>query len=174
MELVWKAVPGYEGIYEVSNYGDVKSLKYDKEKMLKKVLSHSYLIVSLWIKGKKKNHRVNRLVWEAFNGPIPEKMQVNHKNEIKVDNRLCNLELLTPSENVNYGTRNKKAALTLLNNKYSKQVLQYDLDGNFIKEWSSIKEIYRELNISTSLISACCNEKAKSSHGFVWKFKKAS
>ena len=116
IEEIWKDIPNYEGIYQVSNLGRVKSLerfrkgKNDslasvKEKIFKPQIDHrGYYRVELWKQSIGKRYKVHRLVWEAFNGSIPEGLQVNHINEIKTDNRLENLNLMTPKENTNWGT----------------------------------------------------------------------
>ena len=97
-------------------------------------------------------------------------MQVNHINENKTDNRLENLNLLTPKANVNWGTRNKKIKI-----KLSKPVLQYDLEGNFIKEWPSATEAARQLGFLKASISSCCKKIPyyKTAYGYIWKFKEA-
>ena len=119
---IWKPVIGYEGLYEVSNLGRVKSLNYlktGKEKILKERLHLGYNRVVLYKNGVGKNYGVHRLVWSAFNGPIPKGLVINHLNEIKNDNRLCNLEICTSKENTNYGTgkirggRNRTRYITL-------------------------------------------------------------
>ena len=96
----WRPVLGYEGIYEVSDFGDVRSLKFEKVKYMKKAKSskgYEYLI--LWSKGKQKLYLVHRLVWEAFRGPIPDGYEIDHINTVRDDNRLANLRCVTPKEN---------------------------------------------------------------------------
>lgn len=106
-EEIWKPVVGYEGLYEVSSEGRVRSLNYKKQNRIQVLVqnySRKYPYLLLCKDGKIKTHLVHRLVWEAFNGPIPDGMQVNHINEVKTDNRLENLNLMTPKENINWGT----------------------------------------------------------------------
>ena len=95
----WKQVLGYEGFYEVSDMGNVKSFYNKKEKILSPRFSiHGYLCVILCKDGIKKNHTVHRLVWEAFNGKTD--LHIDHILENnKADNRLCNLQVLTKREN---------------------------------------------------------------------------
>lgn len=156
---IWKPVLGFEGRYEVSNLGNVKSLITNK--LLKpKTTSRGYMFVNL---GKElKTKLVHRLVWEAFNGPIPEGLQINHLDENKHNNSLTNLSLVTQRENMNWGS---------LPEKFAKPILQYDKNGNFIKEWRSIQSIRRELRFNPSHISECARGKKKSAYGYVWVFK---
>ena len=106
------------------------------------------------------------MVWEAFNEPIPEGLQINHLNENKADNRLENLSLCTPKENTNYGTCIARRA-----KKFSKPVIQLDKNGNFIKEWSSSHEIQRQLGYLASNIRSCCCNLKPYAYGFIWKHK---
>lgn len=172
---IWKDIPNYEGLYQASNLGRVKSLERPyrrKEKILKLSISHrGYYIVALSKNSIVKTYRVHRLVWEAFNGQIPENMQVNHINEIKTDNRLSNLNLMTCKENLNYGTRNERSAKKRINGKCSKPVLQFDLQDNFIKEYPSAMQVERELGFNNGNIIKCCKGKYKTANGFKWKYK---
>ena len=109
---------------------------------------------------------VHRLVFEAFNGPIPEGLQVNHINEIKTDNSLSNLNLMTCKENINFGTRNERVA-----NKCSKPVLQYDLQDILIKEYQSVIQVERETGFANGNIVNCCKGRYKQAYGYKWKYK---
>ena len=166
---IWRDIPNYEG-YQVSNLGRIKSLKRPyglKEKILKpQITSIGYYQVGLWKQSIVKRYLVHRLVWEAFNGQIPENMQVNHINEIKSDNRLSNLNLMTAKENINFGTRTERQAKSK-----SKPVLQFTLEDVFVKEYPSLIQAYRETGFSFQNISKCCNGKRKTAHGFKWKYK---
>lgn len=101
----WRTVPGYDGLYEVSDQGAVRSLNYHqtgKRRELKgRKVSVGYEQVILCRDGVQKNKLVHRLVWEAFNGPIPDGKEIDHINGVKNDNRLVNLRVVTPIENVN-------------------------------------------------------------------------
>lgn len=101
----FRVVPGYEGIYEVSDYGVVRSLNYlrtGKRRELKPGKSKKgYEAVILSRDGVKKRFTVHRLVWEAFNGDIPEGLQIDHINGAKNDNRLANLRVVTTKQNAN-------------------------------------------------------------------------
>lgn len=104
LKEIWKDVKGYEGIYQVSNLGRVKSLKFGKERILKGGIDGvGYLTVSLSKNGKVKTHKVHVLVAIAFLGHTPcgYKLVVDHKNFIRHDCRLENLEIITQRENAN-------------------------------------------------------------------------
>lgn len=109
LKEIWKPIKGYQD-YEVSDLGNVRSLKYGKVKLLKPGISRGYYHVNLWKNGKVKNLLVHRLVVETFIGKIPKGQVVNHINEDKSDNRLSNLEIVTQKENQNHGTRNERIA----------------------------------------------------------------
>lgn len=175
MEEIYKDIKDLEGKYQVSNFGNILSLNYRKTgraELLKLVTTHkSYLKVGLYINGKKKIFFVHRLVAETFI-PNPDNLpQVNHKDENKQNNSVDNLEWCTNEYNHNYGTRNERSAKANINGKCSKTVLQLSLDGEFIKEWDSSMEIYRQLGYCNSFIGKCCKGKRKSAYGFKWEYK---
>lgn len=115
--------------------------------------------------------KIHRLVAKAFIPNPNNKSEVNHKDEDKTNNCLTNLEWITRKDNLNYGSRNERSSRSLINHQsISKSVLQYSLDGEFIKEWSSTRQIERELGFLSGNISQCCNEKIKTSYRYVWKF----
>ena len=176
MEEEWKDIKNYEGLYQVSNWGRVKSLGNGKNYKYGRILKQSkngrgYLFVSLCKSGKKKNYTIHRLVAETFI-PNPDNLpQVNHKDENKNNNKVENLEWCTPSYNSNYGTRNKRASEKKTNGKMSKSVIQYTLDGKFVKEWVSLHECSRN-GFHHQNIILCCRGEYKQYKGFKWKYKK--
>lgn len=166
MEEIWKDIKDFEGHYQVSNLGRIKSIKFGKEIILKQHNNKGgYYYVCLLKNGKHKNYYVHRLVAQAFL-PNPYKLpQVNHKDENKTNNNVDNLEWCTNEYNHNYGTINER-----ISQSQSKPVLQYDLNGNLIKEWKSINECGRN-GFNQGDICKCCNGKRKTAKGFIWKYK---
>lgn len=186
MEEIWKDVKGYEGLYQVSNLGRVRSLdRYvncgiknnnrviKKGKIIKQCIRNNYLGVGLCNQKTQKSKNVHRLVAEAFI-PNPNNYScVNHKDENKLNNCVQNLEWCTNAYNNNYGTRLNKISKALTNNsKTSKKVNQYDKNGNLIRQWESTKQIERELGINNAHIGKCCQNKPhyKTSGGYIWKY----
>ena len=163
----WKAISGYEGLYEVSDLGRVKSLKYGKERILKPGKNtHGYLHVNIFKDGKKKMSLVHRLVAEAFI-PNPNNLEtVNHKDEVKTNNTVSNLEWMSIKDNNNYGTHNKRMAEAL-----SKQVKMLDKQtGELLETFPSTCEAERVTGIANQNISSCCLGKKKSAGGYKWRY----
>lgn len=172
MEEIWKDIAGYEGMYQISNLGRVKSLSREtknqygnKDKILKTTnLSNGYVKIGLFKNRKQTYYFIHRLVAQAFipnpnNYPI-----VNHKDEKPSNNNANNLEWCTYEYNNNYGTRSLRSSITK-----QKKIIQYDLDGNFIKIWDSQKEAIKELKISNHITDVCHNRR-KECGGYMWKF----
>lgn len=177
MSEEWRDVVGYEGLYQVSNQGRVKSLERKgrfgrtvKERILKPAFnSWGYLQVTLYAGGKSKRLRVHRLVCQAFHENPGNKPQVNHLNEDKTDNRACNLEWCTRTENMNHGTRNTRAGKAIAKAN-SKSLGQYTRDGELVKIWPSTIEVQRQAGFSQGNISKAANGKYKQAYGFIWKY----
>ena len=176
MKEMWKDIKDYEGLYQVSNLGRVKSLerlaksnnnnyRIVKEKLLKQSEDKDgYKRVSLNKNNKSKLCTIHRLVAEAFI-PNPNNYPcINHKDENKQNNNLENLEWCTVKYNNNYGTRIERF-------KQKKQIAigQYDLNGNLIKKWNSAKEVYKTLGYDFSRIRKCCNNKSYKAYNCIWK-----
>lgn len=171
-EEVWKDILGYEGHYQVSNKGRVKSLKQGKERILKQIINkRGYLRICLIKNGKKKIYMVHRLVAKSFL-PNPNSLpQINHKDEDKTNNKVENLEWCDQKYNHNYGTINQRISEKMTNGKLSKPVLQFTKDGKFVKEWKSTMDAKRNLGYASCHISSCCTGRYKSAYGFIWKYK---
>lgn len=176
MKEIWKDVVGYEGLYQVSNLGRVKSLSrhrivgwadyVSKEKVLKQSTNNGgYNYVWLHKEGKKKIYKIHRLVATAFIENVNNYPCINHKDENKRNNCVDNLEWCNHSYNNNYGTRNEK-----VKRANGKPVLQYTKEGEFVKEWQCTREVKRILGIRN--VHYVCNGKRKSAGGFIWKYKK--
>lgn len=174
---VWKDIRDYEGLYQGSNWGRVKSLdrwvkdtngslRFYKGKILKPVTnSRGYFQVGLCKNGKVKFHLVHRLVAEAFLDNPDNLPCVNHKDENKQNNNVENLEFCDCKYNINYGTARQRMV-----EKQSKKVLQYDLEGNFIREWKSTRECERNGFIQQA-VAACCQGKRKTHKDSIWRYK---
>lgn len=184
MEEVWKPVVGYEGLYEVSNIGRVRSLGFPmrchnmkfvrRGKILSLSLSEfGYLRAKLCKDGLQKKYMVHRLVSEAFI-PNPNNYPfVNHKNEIRHDNRVENLEWCTRLYNMRFGNCINKIRETHINNKkLSKKCAKCDLDGTILEMYPSQAEAARKNKLCQGRISSCCMGKAKcKTHGgYKWIF----
>lgn len=171
MEEIWLPIVGYEGLYEVSNMGRVKSLGNDrdrKEKILKPGNNgHGYLLVRLCKNRKGKWFLVHRLVAEAFI-PNPDNLPcINHKDECKTNNQVSNLEWCTHKYNVHYSKSLDKA-----NEARIKSILQFTKDGEFVAEYPSLSEASRQTGFNKGNILNCCKGRYSHSAGYVWRYKK--
>lgn len=162
----WRDIDGYDGRYQVSNLGNIRTLDYNHThtiKLLKTSTNHrGYHQVCLTKNNKKKIIYIHRLVALAFvQNPSPEIFNyVNHIDEDKNNNNANNLEWCTNGYNVRYGSRTFKT---------SKEHAQYDLSGNFIRIWSSGKEIERVLGLDRRQIGRCCDGLIPSAYGYIWR-----
>ena len=171
MEL-WKDIEAWEGLYRVSNYGNIYSCKSNM--ILKFADRNGYSMVKLQNHKVKKTVAVHRLVANAFI-PNPNNLpQVNHIDGNKTNNKVENLEWCTQTENLKHACRTGLIDITKMTNITKKKVCQYDTNGNFIKQWNSLSEVYRSLNIQIGNITKCCQGKLKTTGGYVWKYYKES
>ena len=180
MEEIWKDIKGYEGLYQISNLGRVKSLPKVKrtpttEYITKarflpwKICKGGYYRVSLSKKSKSKYFSIHRLVANAFLGENGD-LTVNHKDENKANNSVENLEYMSLKDNIKYGTGIKRSALRRIDNPLiCTPVNQYTLDGEFVKRYPSIKKAKEENGWSKENISLCCNHKRNQSNGYIWR-----
>ena len=160
MEEIWKDIKDYEGLYQVSNLGNVKRNNHILYKT-----KRTYYGVILSKNNIKKYKNIHRLVAETFIPNPDNKPQVNHIDGNKLNNNKNNLEWVTISENGKHAYRIGLEKPTKIS-----PVRQYDLNGNFIKEYKSIKQAKKE-NKRCSKISDCCTGKRKTAGGYVWKYK---
>lgn len=174
----WKEI--YNGRYQVSNYGRVKSMFFNnrqasinREKILKSVKrnKNSYYSVNIYKNNKASLTNVHRLVAESFLKNPNNYKYVNHKDENKLNNRIDNLEFCTQKYNLNYGTRNERISKNNINKPKSRfeKVLQYDLHGNFIKEYDNACIAEKEAKVRH--VRECCDGKRKTAHGYIFKYK---
>ncbi len=162
MEEVWKDVPGYDGVYQVSNFGNVRSVKPMKQR----IINSGYLQVSFYKNQQEKHYLVHRLVAELFCKNQRNCSTVNHKDENKLNNRSENLEWCTQKENNNYGTARKR----MIEAK-GKPVLQFSVDGKLINRFQSAIEAERITGYDHSTISKVCLGRYSKYKGFIWKFE---
>lgn len=174
----WKDVVGYEGLYQVSSQGNIRSCERyvntsggGKRKISSLILKKfkcpgGYLEVNLWKNNKQKTTMIHRLVAETF---IPNPLnfpEVNHKDESKENNCLDNLEWCTSKYNANYGTRNKR----MIKDYRLKPVVMCSKNGQELKSFKSLGDVVRETGFDISAIIRACKGKQKTSYGYVWKY----
>lgn len=191
---VWQDIQGYEGAYQISCYGRIKSLPRTRRggsfvypaKIIKlhlgKTPKNDYYIVVLYKNGTKSTKRVCRLVASAFIDNPSNLPQVNHIDENTHNDTAWNLEWCTASYNNSYGEHPKKISKAAKERtrtgkcfdgsnylgKMVAPVLQYDLDGNFIREFESVTEAKEKYS---SRVQDCLNGKTTQASGFQWKYK---
>lgn len=175
MKEVWKDIQGYEGLYQVSDLGRVKSLERivkRNNQMLKingkiltpKTQKNGYKSVYLCKNATKTKAYIHRLVAKEFLANPYELDVVNHRDENPANNQLKNLEWCSHKYNMNYGTQIERRKA-----KVSKKVNQYDQDMNLIKTWNSTREAERN-GYNSTLISLCCKGKNGSHKGYQWRY----
>lgn len=201
MEEIWKDIEGFEGRYQVSNLGNVKSLRYggryEVRNLVPKVNNKGYEWVELFNNGKKKCIQIHRLVASAFI-PNPEGYPIiNHKDENPRNNCVDNLEWCDQKYNVHYYI--ERHAIEYSNHlnilkryresverkwvrtrigiygpyKHKRKVKQVDKDGNVVRVWDCVSQIMREENKSQWSITQCCEGKRKTAYGYTWHYEDA-
>ena len=189
---IWKDCKGYEGKYQVSNFGRVWNV--NNQKYLKPWISKGgYYLVNLMSKnGKIKHELIHRLVAIAFIDNPCNYPQVNHKDEDKTNNCVDNLEWCNSKYNNNYGTRNKRISEKLKGENHylfgkhlsdehkthiidsstkSKEVCQIDIITNVvINVFKSMREAERQTGVKYQHIWRVCNHKRQSAGGFIWRY----
>ena len=192
---IWRDIEGYEGLYQVSNLGNVKSLKFgpknhpgvhSQPRTLRITKSSTgYTHVQLYKEGKSSTILVHKLVAKAFVPNPLAKPEVNHIDANRANNKVENLEWVTHKENLQYAVKignRKPPRKSIVENSISgkstarkesikrnkKPVLQYTPDGKFVKKWNSIAEIEKFYNCNRTGIANCLSGKNKTSFNFVW------
>lgn len=174
----WADIPGYEGLYQASTFGNIRSIYGRKKRLRPAKYSRKYLQVTLYNGGRKECCAVHRLVALAFL-PNPQNLpEVNHKDENKLNNRLDNLEWCTRAYNNSYGTAIERhvqntdyysPAYIDARRKRMVAVLQY-IDGKCIAKHESSKAASDATGISRENIIAVLKGRRKSAGGFQWKY----
>ena len=169
MTEVWKDIPGYEGKYQASSLGRIRS----KRGVLKLRDNFGYQRVMLYgLKGGRKSLSVHRLVAKTFIPNPNNYPQINHIDENKSNNRIDNLEWCTQSQNINAGTVLQRMSATKTNGKKSKAVDQFALNGEFIAHYPSLNEIARQCGYNPSNISSHIRGSSRYAHpyGYIWRY----
>ena len=194
MKEIWKDVVGYEGLYQVSNLGNVKSVEremqnYRGNKFIKVskpigkfINKYGYIRVTLYKNGIPRPFTVHRLVATAF---IPNPMglkDINHIDFNKKNNNIENLEWCSRSYNVKHAIKHNPNILSGIMNhieKCKRPIIQYTMQGEFVKEFPSARDAMKELGIHTSHIYDVANKRLgsdkrwirKSAGGYIWRYK---
>lgn len=181
MQEIWKDVDGFNGKYRISNFGNVLSVNFlntGKDKLLTPKKHHSgYLMVRLGYgdKRRQKNKTIHSLVANAFIPNPDNKRCVNHIDGNKTNNMVDNLEWVTHKENTQHAiriglmnpyTHKNRAGKEIYN---SKPILQYDINGAFIKKWDCISDAARFYKCSPSTIINCAHGRCMSCKGYLWR-----
>lgn len=183
MKEIWKDISEYKGLYQISNFGRVKSLKrkvyagrgrmrYQYEKILSdnKTNGNGYKVVSLFKENVGKNHYIHRLVAEAFLNNPQNYNYVNHKDQNTFNNIYSNLEWCSQQYNCTYKNAHIKRGLKFRNNKIKSRKIYQLKDKTIIKEYPSIAEAGRQLNVNDSSIRACLKGRQQTAYGYKWKY----
>ena len=176
---IWKDIEGYEGLYQVSNRGRVKSLSRKVTNAMFSINEHfvkvvdngnGYKSVSLWKDNKGKHFYVHRLVALAFVPNYNGYKYINHKDEDKSNNDVSNLEWCTAKYNCNYGNHTKKLKKSYILNGNNRPIDVYDMKGTFLKTFDCSNDVCRELNIGRRALYSVCQGVVKSSKGYRFAF----
>lgn len=174
---IWLSIK-YNNNYEISNFGNVRNKK--TKRLLKPAISNKgYYMVALSNKSQSHTYTIHKLVMEHFNRCAFDEEVINHIDHNKLNNKIDNLEYVTQKENIQDAWNNGlceniriQARKNILKaSKHDRlKINQYDLNGNFIRQWDCIRHVQKELKINNSNIVACCKGKRKTAGGYIWKY----
>ena len=194
MKEIWKDIEGYEGLYQVSNFGKVRSLdRYDsrgrwiKGCILEPTNCKGYLQIVLFLNGKKSYYYIHRIVAEAFLPNPDNKPEIDHISTDKTDNTVClnedgsvnydktNLRWVTHTENMNNPLTRKKQSTRFKgkighNTPASKIIAQLDKNGKLLKVWLCAMDAVRQEGYTQEHISSCCKGTLKTHKGYKWQY----
>jgi hypothetical protein len=177
MKEEWLNVKGFEGLYMVSSLGRVKSIRYERNKLLSSCIDNlGYMIVGLCDSGIQRTSRVHRLVALAFI-PNPEnKPMVNHIDEVKSNNNVGNLEWATAKENMNHGTAIERRKLSMANRLFTRnysfiKINQLTSSGVIVDSFNGTTEV-ANAGFDRSHVLKCCKrmEGFATHKGYKWRF----
>lgn len=171
---VWSEIPQYEGLYEISNLGRVRSLKFaggQRQKIIKPTCnSKGYQQIGLWKDKKRQVKYIHRLVATSFVKNPMNLNEVNHIDEDKSNNRFDNLEWCTRRYNMTYGNMQKK----IKNNMkyYKRPIVMINESGEVLKRWSSAADAERSDGFDAASICNCCRGRVQKVRGKIFKYEK--
>lgn len=174
MEEIWKDIKGYEGLYQISNLGNVKSLNYRRrgyeKNLTPKRNNDGYLWVELRKDGKQGHYLIHRLVAIAFIQNPNKYPIINHKDENPLNCEVSNLEWCDYSYNYRYSVERHGNRIVKRSKYYNKSVVQKTLSGTQIAIFKNISEVVKTLGFNHYAIAECCNGNRKTGYGYKWEF----
>lgn len=175
MEEQWKEIPEFNGAYQISSYGRLKSVERTvkhpqgscvlKEKILSEVVNkRGYIEYQITHNGNHYSRKAHRLVAEAFIPNVNNLPQVNHIDAVKTNNHVENLEWCDNQHNILHAYEHG------LNRRVHK-IEQLDIDGKVVHVWQSSGEACRLAGYNRANIHAACKGKLKTYKGYIWRYK---
>lgn len=167
MKEAWKNITGYEGKYQVSNIGNVRSLSYRGTGVVKALTPKKNNCGRLWVELQGKPFLIHRLVALEFIPNVKDYPEINHKDGNPQNNNVDNLEWCTGEYNKKVYVENNTCGRPKTR---TKPINQLDLSGNVVKRWKDSRSITKETRMSQTSITQCCDGKRKTAYGFKWQY----